>query len=298
MVRRRSTVRFRKGARTATRWTVGRAVRSGPRAGGVAQLVEQAAHNRCVAGSSPATATAARPPAADERPQEAPAMAKATTSGRRSPGVRGVQAPQLHHPEEPPQRPRPARRSRSSARTAACTASTRDPLSSAARGLDSCVRRQGASRLGAYRVGGRRSGSSPSPSARSNPCTSTGRPRARPATPTSSPRRRSASRFTRPLIEAFLLDPALGLDFARVVHGDQRFVLHRPIVAGDELVTTIHVEDLAGRGRQRHAHAAHARSPTRRRSRWPPPRRCWSPRDGMRPRVMPGRRRRATSCRR
>ena len=33
-------------------------------------------------------------------------------------------------------------------------------------------------------------------------------------------------------------DPELGLDYSRVVHGDQRFVYTRPIVAGDMLVTT------------------------------------------------------------
>ena len=30
-------------------------------------------------------------------------------------------------------------------------------------------------------------------------------------------------------------DPELGLDFSRVVHGDQKFLLHRPITAGDML---------------------------------------------------------------
>ena len=50
MVRRRSTVRFRKGALKSTPglWPV---------LGGVAQVVEQTAHNRCVGGSSPPTAT-------------------------------------------------------------------------------------------------------------------------------------------------------------------------------------------------------------------------------------------------
>ena len=42
--------------------------------------------------------------------------------------------------------------------------------------------------------------------------------------------------------DAVLLDPALGLDFSRVVHGDQRFVHHRPIYAGDELARTVHVD--------------------------------------------------------
>ena len=53
--------------------------------------------------------------------------------------------------------------------------------------------------------------------------------------------------FTMPLIEAFLRDPDLGWDYSRMVHGDQSIVLHRPIHGGDELVTTIHVEDLSSR---------------------------------------------------
>src|SRR6188768_3855131 len=31
-------------------------------------------------------------------------------------------------------------------------------------------------------------------------------------------------------------DPELGLDYSRVVHGDQRFRYSRPVTAGDELV--------------------------------------------------------------
>ena len=37
---------------------------------------------------------------------------------------------------------------------------------------------------------------------------------------------------------AVIDDPELGLDFSRVVHGDQKFHFTRPIVAGDVLVTT------------------------------------------------------------
>lgn len=37
-------------------------------------------------------------------------------------------------------------------------------------------------------------------------------------------------------------DPDLGLDYARVVHGEQRFAYVRPIVAGDELVVTTTIE--------------------------------------------------------
>jgi acyl dehydratase len=36
-------------------------------------------------------------------------------------------------------------------------------------------------------------------------------------------------------------DPELGLDFSRVVHGDQKFQFTRPIVAGDVLHTTASV---------------------------------------------------------
>ena len=37
-------------------------------------------------------------------------------------------------------------------------------------------------------------------------------------------------------------DPAAGIDYARVVHGEERFVHHRPIVAGDLLVATLSVD--------------------------------------------------------
>lgn len=42
--------------------------------------------------------------------------------------------------------------------------------------------------------------------------------------------------------DALFFNPELGLDFGRVVHGDQRFVHHRPIVAGDVLSNSVHVE--------------------------------------------------------
>jgi acyl dehydratase len=43
---------------------------------------------------------------------------------------------------------------------------------------------------------------------------------------------------------AALADPDLGIDYSRVVHGEQRFVHARPIVAGDVLVTTVSIEDV------------------------------------------------------
>jgi acyl dehydratase len=42
-------------------------------------------------------------------------------------------------------------------------------------------------------------------------------------------------------------DPALGLDYSRVVHGDQRFAYTRPVYAGDELTCTCTVEDVMSR---------------------------------------------------
>ncbi|MFT2014905.1 MaoC family dehydratase N-terminal domain-containing protein [Streptomyces sp. 796.1] len=39
-------------------------------------------------------------------------------------------------------------------------------------------------------------------------------------------------------------DPELGLDYSRVVHGDQRFVYSRPIYAGDRLTVVVHVDNI------------------------------------------------------
>ncbi|WP_025134405.1 MaoC family dehydratase N-terminal domain-containing protein [Leucobacter sp. PH1c] len=36
-----------------------------------------------------------------------------------------------------------------------------------------------------------------------------------------------------------LADPEAGVDFSRVVHGDQRFTYSRPLVAGDEVTATL-----------------------------------------------------------
>lgn len=43
-------------------------------------------------------------------------------------------------------------------------------------------------------------------------------------------------------------DPALGLDYSRVVHGDQRFAYTRPVVAGDALVCVNSVDEITSRG--------------------------------------------------
>jgi acyl dehydratase len=43
-------------------------------------------------------------------------------------------------------------------------------------------------------------------------------------------------------------DPALGLDYSRVVHGDQKFAYTRPVVAGDSLVCVNTVDEIISRG--------------------------------------------------
>jgi hypothetical protein len=42
--------------------------------------------------------------------------------------------------------------------------------------------------------------------------------------------------------QEILSDPAIGLDWTRVVHGDQRFEIKRPIVAGDSLKCSSTIE--------------------------------------------------------
>jgi acyl dehydratase len=43
-------------------------------------------------------------------------------------------------------------------------------------------------------------------------------------------------------------DPELGVDYSRVVHGDQRFAYTRPVVAGDALVCVNSVDEVTSRG--------------------------------------------------
>lgn len=42
-------------------------------------------------------------------------------------------------------------------------------------------------------------------------------------------------------------DPEAGIDFSRVVHADERFTYMRPIVAGDEITTVLHVDKVVER---------------------------------------------------
>jgi acyl dehydratase len=45
-----------------------------------------------------------------------------------------------------------------------------------------------------------------------------------------------------------LSDPQSQIDFSRVVHGDQRFIYQRPIVAGDELTSELTVASVKSLG--------------------------------------------------
>jgi acyl dehydratase len=42
----------------------------------------------------------------------------------------------------------------------------------------------------------------------------------------------------------FIADPEAGIDYSRLVHGAERFVHHRPITAGDEIVGVLTVDSV------------------------------------------------------
>ena len=46
-----------------------------------------------------------------------------------------------------------------------------------------------------------------------------------------------------------IADPNSGIDYSRVVHGEERFIHHRPIVAGDRLVATTTVDKVGTAGK-------------------------------------------------
>ncbi|CAM3646042.1 MaoC family dehydratase N-terminal domain-containing protein [Kibdelosporangium persicum] len=45
-------------------------------------------------------------------------------------------------------------------------------------------------------------------------------------------------------INIVITDPDLGLDYSRMVHGDQSFTYHRQVHAGDELRAIVHIDDI------------------------------------------------------
>jgi acyl dehydratase len=46
----------------------------------------------------------------------------------------------------------------------------------------------------------------------------------------------------------FVADPRAGIDFSRLVHGEQRFVHHRPITADDEIVGVLTIDSVKTAG--------------------------------------------------
>jgi acyl dehydratase len=49
-------------------------------------------------------------------------------------------------------------------------------------------------------------------------------------------------------LTSVISDPEADIDFSRVVHGDQRFISNRPIVAGDELTSVLEVASVKSLG--------------------------------------------------
>ena len=54
--------------------------------------------------------------------------------------------------------------------------------------------------------------------------------------------------YTSPAIGPAMLDPEVGIDFARMVHGAQEFAWGPLVVAGDEITTEVAVADVSERG--------------------------------------------------
>jgi acyl dehydratase len=54
--------------------------------------------------------------------------------------------------------------------------------------------------------------------------------------------------YSAPAMGPAILDPEVGINFATMVHGGQEFVWGPPVVAGDEITTTVTVKDITERG--------------------------------------------------
>ena len=57
-----------------------------------------------------------------------------------------------------------------------------------------------------------------------------------------------AAVYSMPAVGPAILDPEVGIDFARMVHGSQAFTWHEPVVAGDEITTEAAHEESTERG--------------------------------------------------
>jgi acyl dehydratase len=44
-----------------------------------------------------------------------------------------------------------------------------------------------------------------------------------------------------------IMDPEVGVDFSKVVHADERFAHHRPLIAGDVISTVVHIDSVVQR---------------------------------------------------
>jgi acyl dehydratase len=53
--------------------------------------------------------------------------------------------------------------------------------------------------------------------------------------------------YCAPAMAPAILDPEVGMDFARMVHGGQEFVWAAPVVAGDEITTVAEVRSITER---------------------------------------------------
>ena len=54
--------------------------------------------------------------------------------------------------------------------------------------------------------------------------------------------------YTSPAIGPAMLDPDVGMDFSRMVHGAQEFAWGPLVVAGDEITTEVELADVSERG--------------------------------------------------
>jgi acyl dehydratase len=54
--------------------------------------------------------------------------------------------------------------------------------------------------------------------------------------------------YTSPAIGPAMVDPEVGMDFARMVHGAQEFAWGPLVVAGDEITTEVELADVSQRG--------------------------------------------------
>jgi acyl dehydratase len=57
-----------------------------------------------------------------------------------------------------------------------------------------------------------------------------------------------AAVYCGPAIGPAILDPEIGIDYSRMVHGAQEFSWGEPVVAGDEITTEATLEDSSERG--------------------------------------------------